>query len=143
MYLRGLIAVGIISLFLGGCSTERLISTFSAPIEINIPIQPAPLPPVIESDINLYVVDPKNIDQKSKIAFKDSRTNQIVLMTVEDYQKWLNNIIEIQGYVESLNSLVLYYENSISKNQPVEAEQDNGSQEQNNLQQESDQWGEY
>ena len=101
-----------------GCSLlskpeERVITrtVVQAP---NIPLQPSPRP-VNMIDIKWYTVTTDNIDEFEKNFEHDNGDLVFFAISVPHYQNLSLNLAEIRRYLEQQQSIILYYEDQITK----------------------------
>ena len=108
----------VVPLLTTGCSLlsrpeERIITrtVVQAP---NIPLQPSPRP-VNMIDIKWYTVTTDNIDEFEKNFENDNGDLVFFAISVPHYQNLSLNLAEIRRYLEQQQSIILYYEEQITK----------------------------
>ena len=108
----------VVPLLTTGCSLlsrpeERVITrtVVQAP---NIPLQPSPRS-VNMIDIKWYTVTTDNIDEFEKNFENDNGDLVFFAISVPHYQNLSLNLAEIRRYLEQQQSIILYYEEQITK----------------------------
>ena len=101
-----------------GCSLlskpEEVVVTNTVIKAPNIPLQPSPRP-VNMIDIKRYTVTTDNIDEFEKNFENDNGDLVFFAISVPHYQNLSLNLAEIRRYLEQQQSIILYYEDQITK----------------------------
>ena len=101
-----------------GCSLlskpEEVVVTNTVIKAPNIPLQPSPRP-VNMIDIKWYTVTTNNIDEFEKNFENDNGDLVFFAISVPHYQNLSLNLAEIRRYLEQQQSIIIYYEDQITK----------------------------
>ena len=110
--------ITILALTLTGCSMfrkpEEVVVTNTVIRAPNIPLQPSPRP-VNMIDIKWYTVTTDNIDEFEKNFENDNGDLVFFAISVPHYQNLSLNLAEIRRYLEQQQSIIIYYEDQITK----------------------------
>ena len=108
----------VVPLLTTGCSLlskpEEVVVTNTVIKAPNIPLQPSPRP-VNMIDIKWYTVTTDNIDEFEKNFENDNGDLVFFAISVPHYQNLSLNLAEIRRYLEQQQSIILYYEDQITK----------------------------
>ena len=108
----------LLVLTMTGCSAfrkpEEVVVTNTVIKAPNIPLQPSPRP-VNMIDIKWYTVTTDNIDEFEKNFENDNGDLVFFAISVPHYQNLSLNLAEIRRYLEQQQSIIIYYEDQITK----------------------------
>ena len=108
----------VVSLLTTGCSLlskpEEVVVTNTVIKAPNIPLQPSPRP-VNMIDIKWYTVTTDNINEFEKNFENDNGDLVFFAISVPHYQNLSLNLAEIRRYLEQQQSIIIYYEDQITK----------------------------
>ncbi len=108
----------VVPLLTTGCSLlskpEEVVITNTVIQAPNIPLQPSPRP-VNMIDIKWYTVTTDNIDEFEKNFENDNGDLVFFAISVPHYQNLSLNLAEIRRYIEQQQSIIIYYEDQITK----------------------------
>ena len=108
----------VVPLLTAGCSLlskpEEVVVTNTVIKAPNIPLQPSPRP-VNMIDIKWYTVTTDNIDEFEKNFENDNGDLVFFAISVPHYQNLSLNLAEIRRYLEQQQSIIIYYEDQITK----------------------------
>lgn len=98
-----------------GCATERLVTrTVYVPHDIPIISRPKSL---TLHEPYFYVVTEENIEEFLERFEKENGAIVFYALSVPDYEDIALNLAELKRYIDQQKSLIVYYEDSIQKNQ--------------------------
>ena len=110
--------IALLVLTMTGCSVfrkpEEVVVTNTVIKAPNIPLQPSPRP-VNMIDIKWYTVTTDNIDEFEKNFENDNGDLVFFAISVPHYQNLSLNLAEIRRYLEQQQSIIIYYEDQITK----------------------------
>ena len=110
--------MALLALTMTGCSflskPEEVVVTNTVIKAPNIPLQPSPRP-VNMIDITWYTVTTDNIDEFEKNFENDNGDVVFFAISVPHYQNLSLNLAEIRRYIEQQQSIIIYYEDQITK----------------------------
>ena len=108
----------MVPLLTTGCSLlskpEEVVVTNTVIKAPNIPLQPSPRP-VNMIDIKWYTVTTDNINEFEKNFENDNGDLVFFAISVPHYQNLSLNLAEIRRYLEQQQSIIIYYEDQITK----------------------------
>lgn len=105
----------------GGLKDQVVVKTEYLPQQITI--QPKPNS-VNLHDVKFYAVNEKNLDEFLKRFQKENGDIVFFAISVVDYENMSLNLAEIKRYIKQQKSLILYYEQSIQKNEAPETKEE-------------------
>lgn len=98
-----LIPILLTGLLVAGCTTTIDTRTSAVTTSITKPTPPRPM--------NMQKISVKVYDREDlKKTIEDPNFRRMVGLSVEDYEKLLNNLDETIRYIETQKSVILYYE---------------------------------
>ena len=112
------LSLSAVLLLTTGCSAfrkpEEVVVTNTVVKAPDIPLQPSPRP-INMIDIKWYTVTTDNIDEFEKNFENDNGDLVFFAISVPHYQNLSLNLAEIRRYIEQQQSIIIYYENQITK----------------------------
>ena len=105
------------TLLLSGCSVfkrEEVVVTRTVVETPNIPIQ-VRARPVELNDVRFYVVTRENLEEFLEEYDKTNGSTVFVAMSVPHYESLSLNLAEIRRYLKQQESIIVYYEDQITK----------------------------
>jgi len=84
-----------------------------------VPIQSRPKP-VALYDVEFYAVTKENLDEFLQRFEHDNGSLVFFAISVPDYENMALNIAELRRFIESQNSIILYYEENVNAKEQTE-----------------------